>query len=101
LDAIASSVSRSGGGERREKKGWKRDEEKDRLGASVFCLFHLSLLSLSAPAFCHPNLRSPMYPIPPVTKTLGMAGLSWGRRRRRRRRSETGTTQMGERKKKR
>jgi len=89
--------------EREERKRDGREtKRKIDWARAFFCLFHLSLLSLSAPAFCHPNLRSPMYPIPPVTKTLGMAGLSWGRRRRRRRRrSETGTTQMGERKKKR
>ena len=45
---IGERRARDGGGERREKKGWKRDEEKDQLGASVF----LSVSSFSSFSLC-------------------------------------------------
>lgn len=87
------------GGRRRKRR--KREREIDWARASKrrrLCLFQ-SLLSLFfRRCVIHPNLCSPMYPIPPVTKTLGMAGVSLGGEKRQKR-GETGTQQ--ERKKKR
>jgi len=58
--------SRSGGGERGEKKGWKRDEEKDRLGASVF----LSVSSFSSFSLC-PCVLPPEFSLTDVPDPAG------------------------------
>ena len=87
-DAIAPPVSRSGKGE--EKKS-EAAEEKDEIKSersigrerakTILSVFSTSSLFFLFLCNFHPHLCSPMYPIPPVTKTLGMADVSWGERK--------------------